>query len=429
MYFIYNLFLIFILPLFLIYFLCFSVRGNIRGTVRQRLGQIDFSTLPSTKKKIWVHAASVGEVRTAFELIRALRQKYGPSIKILLSVITQNGFEVAREETTLDALFYLPFDLPWIVKKVIHQIQPAILIVLETELWPNLFKYARQNGASIIVANGRLSQSSIKWYQRLRPLMRRVLSYTEKICVQNEIYYQRYQSIGAPPEKLVIVGDIKEEQAIHLGEQFPPAEVRQVLDFAEKPVLAVVSTHPGEEEQICEVFQALKPLHSQLKLILAPRHIFRRDTVYKLLVRYQFSILKRSEHEIIKNPTEDVILWDTFGELGRVYATATLVFVGGSLVPVGGHALMEPAAFGIPVLWGPHAFNFPIAAAKLIDCNGGICIQNQQELLTACQELLNSPDKSQKMGQAAHACAMSARGVIQRHLEWIEPSLGLKSNQ
>jgi 3-deoxy-D-manno-octulosonic-acid transferase len=419
MYFVYNLILLFFLPLILFFFFFFSTRGSIRGTLSQRFGRIDFSRLNPAARTIWIHVSSVGEARTAFELMRALRTRFDDSMNLVVSVITRGGYEVVAKEPMVDAVFFLPIDLPWILKKVFRQLNPVLLLVLETELWPNLFKSARKFGCKILIANARISPSSINRYRKFRSFMRRVLANVDRICVQNEIYFQRYLSIGAPEARLSIVGDIKEEQSARLPDTFPKKDVLAVLNWGDNPILAAASTHPGEEALLAEAFRELKSEFPKLKLILAPRHVHRAEEIVKLLEKQGFTWLRRSEHPKILSPVAEVILWDTFGELGRVFAVASLVFVGGSLLPIGGHSLLEPAAFGVPVLWGPHAFNFPLAEEKLLKWGGGLLVADKAALVRECRKLLTDDARRKAIGTSARDCVFSAKGSVARHLAWV----------
>lgn len=419
MYFIYNILLIVLLPLLLFYFFFLSVRGSIRGTLQDRFGRHPFPLFDPTARTIWVHVASVGEARTGFEIIRALRSHFGNRINLVVSVITRSGYEVVTKEPGIDAVFFLPIDLPWIVKKVIHRLKPALLLVLETELWPNLFKHAHKSGCKILIANARISPKSIGRYRRFQGFMRQVLAHVDRICVQNEIYFQRYLSLGAPEARMALVGDIKEEQAARMPEAFPREKVLEVLNWGKNPIFAAVSTHPGEEAFICTAFRELQADFPNLKLVLAPRHVHRAAEVAQLLENSGLTYLRRSEHPRIHLPGEDVILWDTFGELGRVFVVASVVFVGGSLMPIGGHSLLEPAAFGVPVLWGPHAFNFPLAEEKLLKWGGGRRVADMAGLVAECRNLLGNNELRQTIGHAAQTGVFSAKGAVERHLDGI----------
>ncbi|MBN2090415.1 3-deoxy-D-manno-octulosonic acid transferase [candidate division KSB1 bacterium] len=422
MFLLYHLILLLGLPFIFIYFFFISARGNIRGTVWQRFGKIDFSKLPADQKRLWFHAASVGEVRTALPLIKAVKKQLPDVVSILVSVITQTGYEIASKEPEIDHVFYLPVDLPWIIKFVIKKAKPTMLVVLETELWPNLFRFCSRFNCPILIANARISQKSLGGYQRFRFFMAKVLAFVDKIAVQNETYLQRYLSIGARQEQLVIAGDIKEELALQQREKYNPEQVKKQIHLPNYKIMAAVSTHSGEEQKICETFLALKKNYPALKLIIAPRHVYRAAEIEKIFQEFNIKYCQRSKTPKIFELMEDAILWDTFGELGLVYAISTIVFVGGSLVPVGGHSLMEPAIFGVPVIWGGHVFNFSEAQIRLLKCSGGIEVHNQTELLEKSQHLLTNESQRIQIGQAALNCALQASGAVTRHLELIVAS-------
>lgn len=413
----YHLILLAGLPFIFIYFFFWSARGNIRGTVWQRFGKVDFSNLSVHQKRIWFHAASVGEVRTALPLIKAVKERLRDSCSILVSVITQTGYEIARKEPEIDYVFYLPVDLPWIIKSVIKKVNPAILIVLETELWPNLFRFCHKFNSPIVIVNARISPKSLKWYRRFRFFMAKVLMFVDKIVVQNETYLQRYLSIGARSAQLVIAGDIKDELALQQRDKFNPERVREQIHLPEYKIISAVSTHEGEEKIIGETYKILKTNHPNLKLIIAPRHVYRTTEIEKIFQECGISYKVRSKSAKIFHLSEDAILWDTFGELGLVYAISTIVFVGGSLVPVGGHSLMEPAVFGVPVIWGRYVFNFSEARDRLLKCGGGVEVDNPAELLEKYQYLLSSGSPCIQIGQAALNCVLQARGAVKRHLD------------
>ncbi|MCI0512520.1 hypothetical protein L0128_04855 [candidate division KSB1 bacterium] len=422
MYWIYNLILLGLFPGILVYFLFFSARSNIRGTLAERLGQVDFSLISRERPRVWLHAASAGEAQLAVELGRAVRNRFESKVVLVLTVLTKSGYTVATQTSLFNKVIYLPFDLPWIVKRVVRRIAPVLLILIETELWPNLLKYTRRSGAKIMIANGRISEKSFPTYQRWRCFFRRVLAHVDQICVQNEAYQQRYLAIGARPERLITVGNIKDEQALNLRAKFMESEVIQHLHLPEHIILAAVSTHSGEDELLCRLYQELR-FHSRLprlKLILAPRHLHRVDEIIKILKTLKLTFIRRSEHPKIFKLPEHVILWDSFGELGLVYASSAVTLVGGSWTPVGGHSLMEPAAFKTPVIWGPHAFNFRETAEKLLAAGGGYCVSTLPELVATCKPLLRSVRARQKVGQAALACVNQSKGAVQKHLTVIE---------
>lgn len=427
MYFLYTFLLCSILPLAFPLFYFFSKRGNIRGTLKDRFGFVSFPEISSGRKKIWIHAASVGEVRTAMGLIHGILQTPDVQPAIFISVITKTGYEIARGEESLAHVFYLPVDIPFIIRKVLKSFKPDILIVFETELWPNLFKIVRKSGSKLMIANARISQNSLKGYRNFKFFMKQVLENCDRICVQNEIYQNRYLEIGAQKHQLKICGDIKDQQSLKLAEEFRNFEVNQVVSLQNKIVLAAVSTHPGEENLICDAFLKLQNKIKNLFLIIAPRHIHRKDEIAQVFNKYKISFVRRSEKKVIYSDREDAILWDTFGELGIVYKIASVVFVGGSLVPVGGHSLMEPAAFGKPVIWGPHVYNFTQASAKLLDFKGGIRVADLNEFLTVISNLLKQEKHRDVIGKNAKACVEQSVGAVERHLECINSLYSLNN--
>ena len=216
------------LPFLLLYFTLVSVRGNIRGTLMQRFGFLNSGALPADVPRIWFHAASVGEVRTVMELIHGIRQQYGKDVTILLSVMTKTGYEVAVKENEPDLVFFLPFDIPVIVRRVYRRLKPQVLVVFETELWPNLFRLTPKNDCRLMLANGRMSGSSFTNYRHFIRIIRPVLQAVDRFCLQTEEYAERYQALGADPDKIVISGNIKDEQSGRLVAKFPAEKVAEI---------------------------------------------------------------------------------------------------------------------------------------------------------------------------------------------------------
>jgi 3-deoxy-D-manno-octulosonic-acid transferase len=420
MYFIYSLLLVIILFIFIPFLPFLSKRGNIRGTLKDRFGLIDFSNLKGDSKRIWVHAASVGEARTALELIRALKQEVNFPVQFVFSVFTKTGYRVASGDAHVAKVFYLPIDLPVIVNKVIRRLSPDLLIIMETELWPNLIRGVHLSQKKIIIANARISGKSFNTYRRFMFFMRHVFRFSDRICVQNEVYRQRYLAIGAKEEQITVCGDIKDEQALSLRENFNAEDVSKIIHLNRRVVISAVSTHPGEEEAVCQIYKALRKKFDNLLLIIAPRHVDRAEEILEIFRKQGISYLQRSKEECIHCNDQDVILWDSFGELGFVYFVSEIVFVGGSLVPIGGHSLMEPAAFGKPVLWGSFAFNFIQAGQKLKERGGGIQIDNIESLESEIQTLLEDPQKRKSVGQHALESVLQSKGAVERHLKMIK---------
>jgi 3-deoxy-D-manno-octulosonic-acid transferase len=423
MYFIYSFLLVILLLIVFPFLLFLSKRGNIRGTLKDRFGLIDFSYLKGESKRIWVHAASVGETRTALELIRALKKGVNFPVQFVVSVFTKTGYQVAAGDVNVAKVFYLPMDLPFIVNKVIRRLSPDLLIIFETELWPNLIRSVHHSQKKIIIANARISGDSFNTYRRFMFFMKQVFQFCDRICVQNELYRQRYLAIGAKEEQITVCGDIKDEQALSLRGNFKAEDVSQIIHLNRRIVISAVSTHPGEEELFCQIYNTLKKKFDKLLLIIAPRHVQRAEEIIEIFRKQKISYLQRSKQTFIHCTDQDVILWDSFGELGFVYFVSEIVFVGGSLFPIGGHSLMEPAAFGKPVLWGPFAFNFIQAGQKLKESGGGIQIEKIENLETEIQILLEDSQKRESVGQNALECALQSKGAVERHLEIIKSFL------
>ncbi|MCK5740302.1 3-deoxy-D-manno-octulosonic acid transferase [bacterium] len=404
------------LPFLLLYFTLVSVRGNIRGTLMQRFGFLNSGALPADVPRIWFHAASVGEVRTVMELIHGIRQQYGKDVTILLSVMTKTGYEVAVKENEPDLVFFLPFDIPVIVRRVYRRLKPQVLVVFETELWPNLFRLTPKNDCRLMLANGRMSGSSFTNYRHFIRIIRPVLQAVDRFCLQTEEYAERYQALGADPDKIIISGNIKDEQSGRLVAKFPAEKVTEIIDLGQSLVLAAVSTHAGEEKIWLEIFRKLQAEHENLKLIIAPRHLFRTLEIIQLFQQENVSFIQRSAHAVIREPQVDVILWDTFGELGWTFNCANVVFVGGSLAEIGGHSLMEPAAFGKPVIWGPHISHFNETARQLLTAGGGFQVDDADAALKITGELFTDSTLRLQAGKKAAECVQASQGAIQLHL-------------
>lgn len=424
MYFIYSSLLLILLPFAIPLLFLFDKRGNIRGTLRDRFGLVDFPRAPRGSKRIWIHAASVGEVRTALELKRALQKEVRFPVQFVFSVISKTGYQFAVEEVDVAKVFYLPIDLPFIVNKVLCRLNPDVVIILESELWPNLIRCAHLAQKNIIIANARISGNSTNKYRRFTSFMKRVFQHCDRICVQNDVYRHRYQAIGATAEQITVCGDIKGEQALSLRQNFQADAVSRLLQINDRVVIAAVSTHPGEEEIFCQMYAALRKKCDKLLLIIAPRHINRAEEIIKVFHKHNISYIQRSGQNYLQPTDQDVILWDSFGELGFVYFASEIVFVGGSLVPIGGHSLMEPAAFGKPVLWGPFASNFTQAGQKLMEFGGGIQIETSEQLATEIQALLENDHKRALIGQHALDCVQQSKGAVERHVKIITSLLG-----
>ena len=374
---------------------------------------------------LWFHAASVGEVQGLQPIIAALHDRY-PSRPVVLSTFTPAGKALARKVVPQAAwVFLLPFDLPWIVGKTARRLRPSALIVQETELWPNLFRELGRLRVPIVLVNGRLSPRSFRRYAWVRPFMHRVLANVSLILAQSDSSAQRFRRLGAPTHKVQTVGNTNIDRALSQAEQpMPPHPMASLL--AARQVLVAGSTHEGEETALLSVFQRLRTQHPGLCLVLAPRHLERVETVVRHVQACHLSAIRRSRYsdESASGSRPDVIILDTLGELVAFYKLCTVAFVGGSLVPIGGHNILEPAMFAKPLLFGPHLYHFPELENLLRNAAGAIQVRDETDLYTQSTHLLANPTEAAAMGQRALQALDSNRGALQRTCEALAEMLG-----
>ena len=394
--------------------------------IRQRLAwyprELRFR-LKGLRQPIWIHLVSVGEVLAAQPLIEELRREL-PRQDWVITTVTPTGQEVARQliRGLKDQLLYLPWDVGPVVAKAIQAIRPALFITFETELWPTLFHHLGAQGVPIVVVNGRISPAAYRRYLWVRFLMERALSPVTLLLTQSPQDARRFAAIGASKDRLMVTGNLKWDLKIlqENGHSASPS-FRDLLGLSPSQILWTAgSTHPGEERLILEIYQRLKPKYPTLELLIAPRHPQRIPEVEQEVAKAGYTTTLRSRLEK-KAPKESdaVFLLDTLGELTKVYQASDLVFVGGSLVPHGGHNLVEPAAFRRPILTGPYLHNFQSVADSLVQAGGMIVVKSAEELEEAVRRLLENPATRQELGRRAHAVIQEHRGATSRTAELI----------
>ena len=368
---------------------------------------------------IWIHAVSVGEVQAAGPLVGELLARY-PGHRVVLTTVTPTGRARARQlfQDRID-LRYVPFDLSGSVKRFFDRVRPRLAIILETELWPNLYAECGRRGVPLVLASARLSPRSVGWYRWLVPLFRQALSNGIVIAAQSEADAERFRSIGASKERTHVAGNIKFDFE-------PPPEVeargrRWRKDNAPGRMIWVAgSTHEGEEEMVLEAHRRVLERFPQALLVLVPRHPNRFESVRELLARRQEAASFRSNGGGVE-PATAVVLGDTMGELMMFYAAADVAFVAGSLVPIGGHNLLEPASIGLPVLTGPHNFNSEEIAQLLLDAGAARVVTDPNQLAHSVSGLFADPARRAAMGAAGKAVLDENRGALGRLLGLIEP--------
>lgn len=385
--------------------------------LRERLGFVPVTPGPA---RFWVHAVSVGEVMAAVPLVRALRARW-PGVEVVVSTVTATGARVARERLPeAAALFVLPLDLPGATRRAVRRVRPRCFIALETEIWPNLLRALREAGVPATVANGRISDRSYRGYQRVRCLLGRVLDHVALFAMQSEESARRIATLGARPERVVVTGNLKmETPAAGAGTAAP---WRRLLGLDPGPVWVAGSTHRGEDEQVLEAFLAVRSAVSGLRLVLAPRHPERAPEVEALVVSRGLTAVRRSR--VGAGPPGEVVLLDTVGELATLYAAADVIFVGGSLVPAGGHNVIEPALCGKPVVFGPHMANFRDAAALLLGAGGAVQVPDARGLAGTVRGLLEDPEAREAIGRAARRAVEAHQGACGRTVAALERVLG-----
>jgi 3-deoxy-D-manno-octulosonic-acid transferase len=411
MYILYNLILI-VITIVLSPYILFKLITvpKYRGGISQKLGRVRKNVLRvlNNTRPIWVHAVSVGEVMAAHPLIRDLRKKY-PNRKFVLSTVTVTGNYTAKQRVPeADAVFYFPFDYPWVVRRVIRIINPAIVLVAETEIWPNFFRELKRQGIPSALINGRISPKSYGNYRKFKSFFTQVFEHVTLFCMQSEEDAARIKDIGASADKVRITGNLKFDQKI------PTAQQKPVAIAPGRKVITAGSTHRGEEAILLEIYSRLRKKYSDLVLIIAPRHPERFDEVSGLITSAGYLCQRRTS---IKGPVKEVVLLDTIGELRAFYGLCNIAFVGGSLVKVGGHNLLEPAAMKKPVIFSSYMFNFKEISEALIQAGGGIMVKDKEELYSQLDNLLTDKELAGTMGEKAFNVIAANSGATARTID------------
>ena len=397
---------------------------------RERLGKLPSSIRQPQPGAIWIHAVSVGETLAVAGLVKRLQQRY-PERKIFLSSVTATGREAGEKKLPdVAGRFYLPFDWKFAVRRVLRHIRPSVLMIVETELWPNLLRTVRECGCRTVMVNARVSDRSFPGYRLGRPFMRRVLKDISRICTQTATDADRFRELGAREGCLVVTGNLKfDGRAPEFGKF--GAKVKEGLSAENRtPVFVAGSTMRGEEPLVLEAWQRIRERHPQSIMILAPRHPGRFDEVAEVLQSQQLKTIRRTslpENEDKMRhilASAEILLLDTIGELAEMVGVADVVFVGGSLVPTGGHNVVEPAFWGKPILFGPHMNNFRDVAALFLGADAAIQVEDADGLASSVLRLLDHPDAARRMGEKAREVVSQQSGAATRILQQMEEWLG-----
>ncbi len=398
------------LPYFVYRGLC---SGKYWSSLPERLGFLPASLNPERESSLWIHAVSVGEVVAARPLIALLREKF-PERPLFVSVTTLTGRRLAeRQLREVDGIFYCPFDWAIVVRRVVARIRPRALLLVDTEIWPHLLRACREAGTVTLLVNGRISDRSYPRYRFIRPFLRRFLLNVDCFCMQSTRYAERIIDLGADPSRVKVTGSLKFDAVVPDLEKPSPAAR---LIPPGRQVLVAGSTLAPEEEILLETYDALHRSHSELFLILAPRHPERFEEVTELAQSLGLRVGRRS---LLSCPVADmdVMVLDTIGELASLYGKADLVFVGGSLAPWGGHNLIEPAAVGKPILFGPHMSNFREIAALFLDADAAMQVRDRDHLRDVLENLMSDPALRNSLGEKARRLVEENRGAVQKTVQ------------
>ena len=410
------------------YYLLRGVRyGKTRRGIRERLGSYakGFTEQLRDRQVIWVHAVSVGETRAVAPLLRSLRERY-PQACLLLSNVTETGREVALNVPEADHCIFFPFDLSWVVRRVLKRIRPSIIILMETEIWPNFIHAAKLHGIPVVVVNGRISDRSLKRYFMAGSLLKPVLAGITRFCMQTAQDARRIRLLGARPEQIMVSGNLKFDMPEPVVASRSRDELLQSFQLPDDSLIWVAgSTHAGEEVLLAEVYRQLRELHPRLFLVLVPRRPERIRQVAEDLGRLGLHHLLRSTIAEARQKLQpgEVLLVDTVGEMLTFYAMADIVFVGGSLVPVGGHNVLEAALLSKPVIYGPHMQNFKEIAGLMRKAQGGLSVADRDDLYHQVRLLIENPAERQRIGENGYNLLLQNRGATARTMAVINGHL------
>ncbi len=411
----------------------------------QRFGNVLPDVCPKSAGCIWLHAVSVGEVLAALPLARRLKETF-PERALLVSTVTVTGQKVAHERFDFaDGIFYFPFDWAWVVRRVLRTIKPSCVVVVETEIWPNFLREARRAGVSVVFANGRISERSFVRHKRalrllgfaLRGFYKSVLSNASLFLMQSEADAERIRAMGAPPDRVAVTGNIKYDSRMPPENPLEAWLAKAASCHGRRPLIVAGSVTSGEEPLVLIAFGVLQGQLPNALLVLAPRKPDRFDAAARHIEESQRAFVRRSQinldrgaipNDAVFPPGVSVFLLDSIGELAGLYRLADAVFVGGSLVPDGGHNILEPAGFGKAPLFGPSMENFQAVAAMFLARGAGRQVENPEDLGVAWIEIAQNNEKGRRMGEIARALVEENRGATERMIEQIVKILPREEN-
>lgn len=372
------------------------------------------------KKPLWVHAASIGEVRAALPLLLALREKF-EELPMVLTTTTPEGYRLAEKLAPVGRVLLFPLDFPGTVRRALRAIKPRSIVLLETEIWPNFLRIARRHGHSVVLVNGRISNKAFGRYRLFGIFLKQCLGNLRFAAMQAPLDRERLLSLGCSPERCAVLGNLKYD-ALSLPAPDIPDDLATILK--NEKVLIAGSTHSTEEVLIGQAYLQLKKEFPDLKLIVAPRHLKRISEVERDIQNIGLTPIRRSKlNESVSLLPDQVIVLDTTGELAGIYGLGTAVFIGGSWVRRGGHNTLEPLSHGVPVFFGPYTHNFAEVTNVVLASGAGQCVKNPQELVQEVTRVLQNPGSHWKRISLAKEHIVSEQGAVENTVELLNPIL------
>ncbi len=400
----------------------------VQGKSRRGLWQKFTGDLPprdDQRPLAWFHAVSVGEVLQLEPVIAGCRDRW-PTLDILITTTTDTGYRLATERFAEDQVCWFPLDFSWSVKRALKRIRPNLVVLVELELWPNFILAVHRAGIPLALINGRISKNSFQGYRRAAWLFRRLLRCFDRLIMQNEVYADRIRALGGPAERTRVSGSIKYDRIQTSPDNPETLALARILDIAPRdPVFVAGSTQDPEERLAIEAWVAARQTHPNLRLVLVPRHPERFDAVAAMVRQMGHPLLRRSDTDRVSTAAGDrpVVLLDTIGELSACWGLADVAFVGGSLTNRGGQNMIEPAAYGAAVLFGPHTHNFQDVVEELLRRGGARVVVDGPSLVERLGWLLDQPLVASSLGEAARSFVTSRQGATVRTLVMIEDLL------
>lgn len=376
------------------------------------------------RRCIWIHGVSVGEILAARALVRMIGEEH-PDWDVVLSTTTLDGQTVAKRVYPGRIVFYFPMEFSAMIRRTLHRIRPAAVLLIELEIWANFLHHTRRAGIPVILVNGRISRRSYHLYRFVRWALFRPFRKIRWYCVQSREYADRFAALGIPRSQIEVTGSMKFDNiSIGEGREEARKEARRRLSIADGDwVIIAGSTHAGEEQALLEVCREVQRRRPESRLVLVPRHMERIPQVESLLRERGDAYVKKTALDGSAPSGREIILVDTMGDLQQIYPAANVVFVGGSLVPIGGHNMLEPAGLGLAVIIGPHVFKCADDVNLLVKAEAGLQVADAQELRSTILSLLENPDKIRALEDKAADTLLAHQGATEKNLRYLEKVL------